>query len=166
MTLQSGRYGPYVQLGPNPPAGAKKGNQPKRASVPPGTDSDTITLEDALLWLSLPRLLGDDPATGQPVTAASGRYGPYVQRGDDSRSLGPDEDVYTIELARALALLAEPKSAGFRRRAGARVLGELGPHPDSGAPATHPQRPVRPLCLRRRHQRQHPARDRAQHRHA
>ena len=134
VTLQSGRYGPYVQLGPNPPAGAKKGNQPKRASVPPGTDSDTITLEDALLWLSLPRLLGDDPATGQPVTAASGRYGPYVQRGDDSRSLGPDEDVYTIELARALALLAEPKSAGFRRRAGARVLGELGPHPDSGAP--------------------------------
>ena len=135
VLLQSGRFGPYVQLGPNPPPKTKKAEMPRRASVPPGVEMDDVTLEDALLWLSLPRELGADPDSGGPVVAASGRYGPYVQRGTetkDSRSLGETDDVYTITLERALELFAQPKSAGFRRRAASKALKELGSHPDSG----------------------------------
>lgn len=137
VLLQSGRYGPYVQLGPNPPPKTKKADMPRRASVPTGVEMDDVTLEDALLWLSLPRTLGPDPESGEPIVAATGRYGPYLQRGvetKDTRSVGDEDDVYTITLERALELFAQPKSAGFRRRAASRVLKELGSHPDSGRP--------------------------------
>ena len=133
ILLQSGRYGPYVQLGPNPPPGGNEA-RPKRASLPPGIDPLGVTLEDALLWLSLPRTLGVDPATDEAVIAASGRYGPYVQRGAESRSLEDSDDVYAIDLQQALALLAQPKSARPRRRTAARVIAELGSHPASGQP--------------------------------
>ncbi len=130
----TGRFGPYVQLGPNPESGTKKGERPKRASVPPEEDLERVTLEDALLWLSLPRTLGEDPETKTEVIAASGRFGAYIKRDSDTRSLTDSDDVYTIELPRALELLAQPKAAGFRRRASAKVLAELGSHPDSGKP--------------------------------
>ena len=135
VLLQNGRYGPYVQLGPNPPPGSKRSEASKRASVPRGEAVEEVTLEDALFWLSLPRSLGVHPESGEPVIAASGRFGPYIQCGaerKETRSLGEGDDVYTITLERALQLLAEPKSAGFRRRASSRVLRELGEHPDSG----------------------------------
>ena len=134
VLLLSGRFGPYVQLGPNPESGTKKAERPKRASVPPDEDLDQVTLEDALLWLSLPRTLGEDPETKTEIVAASGRFGPYIKRDSDTRSLTDSDDVYTIELPRALELLAQPKAAGFRRRASAKVLAELGAHPDSGSP--------------------------------
>ena len=137
VLLQSGRFGPYVQLGPNPPPKTKKAEMPKRASVPSDVAMDEVTLEDALHWLSLPRELGVDPETQTPVVAANGRYGPYLQRGGDTkdtRSLEDTDDVYTIDLARALQLFAQPKSAGFRRQASRTVLKDLGTHPDSGRP--------------------------------
>ena len=137
VLLQSGRYGPYVQLGPNPPPKTKKADMPRRASVPQGMEMDDVTLEDALLWLSLPRTLGVDPESEAAIVAASGRYGPYLQRGadtKDTRSIGDADDVYTIGLERALELFAQPKSAGFRRRAASSVIKELGTHPDSGRP--------------------------------
>ncbi|MCY3919786.1 MAG: type I DNA topoisomerase [Chloroflexi bacterium] len=137
VLLQSGRYGPFVQRGPNPPPGTKRADMPRRASVPPGMDLDDITLEDALLWLSLPRVLGAAPEGGASIVAANGRYGPYLQRGDDSkdtRSLEDSDDVYTITLERALELFAQPKSAGFQRRSSSRALRDLGAHPDSGRP--------------------------------
>jgi DNA topoisomerase-1 len=134
VLLLTGRFGPYVQLGPNPESGTKKAAKPKRASVPPDEDLDQITLEDALLWLSLPRTLGEDPETKTEVIATNGRFGAYIKRDSDTRSLTDSDDIYTIELPRALELLAQPKAAGFRRRASAKVLVELGEHPDSGKP--------------------------------
>ena len=138
VLLQTGRYGPYVQLGPNPPSDGKKPKKdapkPKRASVPEGTELDDVTIEDALIWLSLPRTLGVDPKTNEEVKAASGRFGPYIQSAKESRSLKDQDDVYTIGLDRALELLAEPRSASFRSRRQSKVLAEIGQHPDSGAP--------------------------------
>jgi DNA topoisomerase-1 len=120
VTLRSGRYGPYVQLGDEGPGGTK----PRRASLPKGTEPTTTTLADALRWLSLPRTLGVDPAAGEEVVATVGRFGPFVRRGEETRSLGDEDDVYTIGLPRALELLATPKAA--RRRRGRVVLRELG----------------------------------------
>ena len=130
VLLQSGRFGPYVQLGPNPASGTKKADMPKRASVPNDMALDDVTLEDALLWLSLPRDLGTDPATSEPVVAADGRYGPYIKSGTETRSLADTDDVYMISLERALALLAEPKAKSFRRRATSKVIKDLGASPD------------------------------------
>ena len=137
ILLQSGRYGPYVQRGPNPPPKTKRADMPRRASVPSGMAMDEVTLEDALLWLSLPRDLGADPAGAGSIVAANGRFGPYLQRGGDSkdtRSLEDTDDIYTITLERALELFAQPKSAGFQRSSTSRALRELGAHPDSGRP--------------------------------
>lgn len=103
-----GPYGPYVQLGEK-----KKGKKPKRASIPQDKEPDDVTLEDALHYLSLPRVLGNHPETGEPITANIGRFGPYVVHQKDFRSLKED-DVYTIELPRALKIFAEPK----KRRGG------------------------------------------------
>ena len=108
-----GRYGPYVQIGEEPEGKGKKKPKPKRASVPKGINMEDVTLESALKWLSLPRDLGVNPATGGHVQTNLGRYGPYVvdESGDakDYRSLKKGDDVYTITLERALELLAEPK---------------------------------------------------------
>jgi len=111
-----GRYGPYVQVG-DPKKAKEKGRKekPKRASLPKGKAMDEVTLEDALKYLSLPRVLGNHPDTGEPITASVGRFGPYVVHESDFRSLKTD-DVYTIELPRALEIFAEPKRPGRRGR--------------------------------------------------
>ena len=101
---------------------------PKRTSVPQGEPLEAVTLEDALLWLSVPRNLGVDPKTSEEVIAMTGRYGPYIKSGAETRSLGDLDDVYTIQLPRGLELLAQPKS--FRRRGGSKVLKDLGTSPD------------------------------------
>jgi DNA topoisomerase-1 len=126
-----GRFGPYVQLGETPTD--KKSEKPRRASLGRNFSEDTITLEDALKLLSLPRDLGvaDD---GEVIVANVGRFGPYVKKGDDFRSLSPEDDVYTVTLARAKELLAQEKKSLRRQRAVARELKVLGPHPDTGAP--------------------------------
>jgi len=119
-----GRFGAYVQLGENPEKGSKTAEKPRRASLPAGTTEETITLEVALKLLSLPRALGEHPESHQDVLAGLGRFGPYVKHGDEFRSLEDEDDVYTIGIERALALLAEPKKT--RRRQTKVVLRQLG----------------------------------------
>jgi DNA topoisomerase-1 len=126
-----GRFGPYVQRGETP--ADKKAEKPRRASLGRNYSEDTITLEDALRLLSLPRELGraDD---GESIVANVGRFGPYVKKGDDFRSLTAEDDVHTITLERAKELLAQDKKSLRRPRAAPKELRVLGPHPQSGAP--------------------------------
>ncbi len=101
--LLTGRYGPYVQLGKN----SDKKEKPKRASVPKDKDPEKVTLEDAETYLSLPRNLGNHPETEKPIKASSGRFGPYVVHDGVYASLKKDDDVYKIDIKRALELLKE-----------------------------------------------------------
>lgn len=110
-----GRFGPYVQLGENPPAGGKKNHKPRRASIPKNKDLPTITVEEALKYLSLPRVLGNHPETNKEIIANIGRFGPYIMHDGDFRSLKKDS-VYDIELPRALEILKEEKKIGRRKR--------------------------------------------------
>lgn len=126
--VRTGRFGPFVQLGEQ----VEDGEKPKRASLPKGMGTDEVTLDLALQLLSLPRELGLHPQDGEPVRAGIGRYGPYVVHDGNFRSLEQTDDVYTVGLERALALLAQPK--GGRRRAGAKPLREMGAHPRDGQP--------------------------------
>ncbi|MBI3273852.1 MAG: type I DNA topoisomerase [Candidatus Colwellbacteria bacterium] len=117
--VMEGRFGPYVQLGENPPSGTKNAPKPRRASVPKDRDPATISIDDALKYLSLPRILGIHPETGKDIIANIGRFGPYIMHDGDFRSLkkGSGDDVYTIELPRALEILKEEKKTGRRRKA-------------------------------------------------
>ncbi|MCX6702212.1 MAG: type I DNA topoisomerase [Candidatus Zambryskibacteria bacterium] len=113
--IMIGKYGPYVQVGERA-KGSKKTQKPKMASIPKEKDLSTITLTDALKYLTLPRGLGVHPDTGEKITANIGRFGPYVVHQKDFRSLKED-DVYTIELPRALEIFAqEKKKRGFRKK--------------------------------------------------
>jgi DNA topoisomerase I len=119
--LLVGKYGPYVQLGERVKGkGSKKALKPRMASVPKEKDLSSVTLEDALTYLTLPRILGVHPETGEKITANIGRFGPYIAHNTkpkaDFRSLKVD-DVYKIELPRALEILKEEKKKrGFRKR--------------------------------------------------
>jgi DNA topoisomerase-1 len=94
---------------------------------------ETVTLDDALRLLSLPREVGVDPADGQPIVVRNGRYGPYVQKGDESRSLDGEEQLFTLTLEEALAKLAQPRTYG-RRGPAKPPLKEFGADPVSGKP--------------------------------
>jgi DNA topoisomerase-1 len=144
IVAKDGRYGPYVtEILPDEPddgAGsdqkAKKGKKPtgpkpRTASLLRSMDLQTVTLEDALKLLSLPRVVGVDPQTGEEITAQNGRYGPYLKRGNDSRSLATEDQIFTITLDEALKIYAEPKRRG-RQSASAPPLRELGTDPASG----------------------------------
>jgi DNA topoisomerase-1 len=131
VIARAGRYGPYVQRGELDPDGG--GDKPKTASLFKDMSLESVTLDDALRLLSLPRSLGADPADGQEVTVQNGRYGPYVKKGTDSRSLGAEAELFTVTLDRALALLAQPKR-GRGAAPAAPPLRELGPDPVSGQP--------------------------------
>jgi DNA topoisomerase-1 len=121
-----GRFGPYVQLGQV----TEEAPKPRRASVPKGIDLKTVTLAQALQWLSLPRELGLHPVSNEPVLTNNGRFGPYVVHQKDFRSLKKEDNVYTVTLERALELLAQEKKS----RAGAAQLREVGAHPSDGKP--------------------------------
>lgn len=111
--MKTGRFGPFVQVGEDD---KKKKIKAKKASIPKGKDLSTVTLEDALTYLSLPRVLGVFPDTGEKITANIGRFGPYVVQGKDFRSLKTDSP-YTITLDRAIEILKEPKKArGFKKK--------------------------------------------------
>ncbi|MGJ3249642.1 MAG: type I DNA topoisomerase [Elainellaceae cyanobacterium] len=130
-----GTYGPYVQLGDATDDNPK----PKRASLPKGVSMDDVTLEMAVGLLSLPRLLGYHPESGCKIQAGLGRFGPYVvhdqgKEGKDYRSLKKDDDVLTVDLNRALELLAEPKRGRGRSKSASKPVRELGNHPDSNEP--------------------------------
>jgi DNA topoisomerase-1 len=94
---------------------------------------ETVNLSDALRLLSLPRVVGTDPGTDQEITAQNGRYGPYLKRGTDSRSLADEEQLFTITLDEALKIYAEPKRGG-RQAAAKPPLRELGADPVTGKP--------------------------------
>jgi DNA topoisomerase-1 len=124
-----GRFGPYVQLGEVSDATPK----PKRTSVPRGMPAESMTLTQALSLLSLPRLLGTHPETGDEIRAGIGQYGPYVVQAKTYASMGKQDDVLNVTLARALELLAQKQARG-RGRAEVAPLRELGAHPADGAP--------------------------------
>jgi DNA topoisomerase I len=127
IVVRSGRYGPYVTEVLSDGAGEK----PRTASLFSSMSPETVTLEDALRLLSLPRVVGE--LDGEPVSAQNGRYGPYIKRGSESRSLENEEQLFTVTLEQAQALLAEPPRR--RGRGSARgPLKELGTDPASGRP--------------------------------
>jgi DNA topoisomerase-1 len=128
---KNGRFGPYVQLGDADTL--PDGEKPKMASLFQTMTLETITLDEALKLLSLPRVVGVDPADGEEITAQNGRYGPYITKGKESRSLASEEELFTVTLDSALALLAQPKTFG-RRGAPKPPLKELGDDPVSGQP--------------------------------
>jgi DNA topoisomerase I len=130
IIARDGRFGPYVteQLDEGAPASAK----PRSASLLKSMDLDSITLEDALRLLTLPRTLGE--LDGEPVTVQNGRYGPYVKKGTDSRSLETEEQMFTVTLDEARELFAQPKTRGRAARAAAPPLRELGNDAVSGKP--------------------------------
>ena len=129
ISVRTGRYGPYVTETLEEGASEK----PRAASLFKTMAPETVTLEEALRLLSLPRALGVDPADGEEITAQNGRYGPYVKKGTDSRSLEAEEQLFTITLEDALALLAQPKQRRGRGEAKP-PLRDLGPDPVSGKP--------------------------------
>jgi len=143
VVVKSGRFGPYVtEVLPEPAesaeeaeqkkgkakAKAKQAEKPRTASLLKSMTPETVTLEDALRLLSLPRVVGE--LDGEPVTAQNGRFGPYLKKGTDSRSLETEEQMFTVTLEEAKELFAKPKQRG--RRAAAAPLRELGTDPATG----------------------------------
>ena len=150
---KNGRYGPYVQWGAAdaPPPGLDK---PKMSSLFKTMTLERMTVDEADELLSLPRTLGVDPADGEEVVAANGRYGPYVQKGKETRSLITEEQLLEITLDEALAILAQPKA--FRGRGGAAAKGpaaRVRHRPGEPAAGRGQGRQVRCLRHRRRDQR-------------
>jgi DNA topoisomerase-1 len=127
---KTGRFGPYVQLG-EPEEGSK--DKPKRASLFKAMSMDELSLDDALKLLSLPRTVGQDDE-GTDILALNGRYGPYIQRGDDRRSLESEDQLFSLTMEEALKVLAEPPRRRGQKASG--PLKELGPDPVSGKPVT------------------------------
>ena len=125
VTLRTGRFGPYVQLGEE----GADGGKPQRASVPKGIDPDDVDFALAMQLLSLPRLIGPHPEDGEPVEAGIGRYGPYVRHGRTYANLKDPREVFEIGMNRAVELLAAKKSRGRKAPEPLRVLGE---HPEGG----------------------------------
>ena len=123
--VMTGRFGAYVQVGKQVEDSKEK---PRRASIPKEQDLKTLTIEQALKYLSLPRDLGKFPDNGEMITVYDGRFGPYVKCASDMRSLKKTDDKYTVGLQRAIELLREEK----RGRFGAKLLKQLGQHPESG----------------------------------
>ena len=131
IVAKSGRYGPYVSevLPEDSPKTAK----PRTASLFASMKPSTVTFEEALRLLSLPRLVGADPADGIEILAQNGRYGAYLTKDTDSRSLGSEEEIFTVTLEQALALFAQPKQRRGRGQAKP-PLRELGNDPTTGLP--------------------------------
>ena len=150
VTLRTGRFGPYVQLGDDE---ANDGSA-RRASLWPGMTMETLTLEQALLLLSFPKALGAHPEGGVDITAQDGPNGPYLKMGEETRSLRDHEHLEAVTLEDAVALFAQPKQRG--RRAGPAELASLGEHRRTAsrcgccAAATAPTSPTAPSTHRSR----------------
>ncbi|SOC56304.1 type I DNA topoisomerase [Ornithinimicrobium cerasi] len=134
VVARAGRYGPYVtevlpETEEPPKRGAKK-VKPRTGSLFQGMDLATIDLETALRLMSLPRVVGVDPGSGEEITAQNGRYGPYLKKGTDSRSLETETQIFEVTLEQALAIYAQPKQRG--RAAAKPPLKEFGDDPVSG----------------------------------
>ncbi len=132
VTLRTGRFGAYVQLGEQ---GKDKDDKPKRSSIPKGIDAATIDLEKALQLLSLPREVGLHPETGKQIMAGLGRYGPFILHDGMYANVESIEEVFSIGINRAVTVLAEKAAGGGKgrfQRAKPTVLKDLGAHPDGG----------------------------------
>jgi DNA topoisomerase-1 len=128
VLVRAGRFGPYVQLGE-----ADNGTgKPRTASLLQGMDPASLTLENALRLLTLPRVVGVDPNDGEEIVAQNGRYGPYLKKGNDSRSLASEDQLFTVTLEEAVAIFAQPKTR--RGQGSAAALRELGPDSATGRP--------------------------------
>jgi DNA topoisomerase-1 len=137
VSLRSGRFGPYLQLGEQarPEKKGDKVEKPKRAGLPKGLSPEDIDLEKALALLALPRQVGIHPEDNEPIIAGVGRFGPYVKHGKTYANLDANEDVLTVGLNRAVTLIAEKRAnPGKGRRFGADPGKSLGEHPDKGGP--------------------------------
>jgi DNA topoisomerase-1 len=128
VTLRSGRFGPYVQLG--------EGEKPKRASLPKGWDAPSLDLEKALALLNLPREVGLHPETKKPIQAGIGRYGPFLLHDGGYANLPGVDEVFTVGLNRAVTLIAEKAASRGKGRSAPAALAELGDHPTLGGPVT------------------------------
>jgi DNA topoisomerase-1 len=128
VVVRAGRFGPYVQLGEPDEVGGR----PRTASLLRGMDPEGVTLDEALRLLTLPRVVGLDPSDGEEIVAQNGRYGPYLKKGSDSRSLASEAELFTVTLDEALAMFAQAKTR--RGRASAVPLRELGADPATGQP--------------------------------
>ncbi|GAB3370267.1 type I DNA topoisomerase [Amycolatopsis echigonensis] len=145
IVAKEGRFGPYVtELLPEPElpedataaqkkAAKAKQPKPRTGSLFKSMSIETITLDDALKLLSLPRVVGKDPESGEEITAQNGRYGPYLKKGTDSRSIQTEEQLFSITLEEALKIYSEPKQRG-RSATAKPPLKELGDDPVSGKP--------------------------------
>ncbi|WP_062318559.1 type I DNA topoisomerase [Demequina maris] len=128
IVAKAGRFGPYVtEVLPEDAKG-----RPKTASLFKSMDLETVSLEDALKLMSLPRVVGVDPATNEEITAQNGRFGPYLKKGTDSRTIESEQQLLDITLDEALAIYAQPKRG--RGRAATPPLKEFGEDPTSGKP--------------------------------
>ncbi|MBC2885434.1 type I DNA topoisomerase [Ochrobactrum sp. CM-21-5] len=126
ITARTGRFGPYIQRG--------EGKEAKRASLPKGWTLDALDHEKAVALLSLPRDVGQHPETGKMISAGIGRYGPYVSHDGTFANLENAEEVFSVGLNRAVAVLADKQSKGAGRgRSTPAALATLGDHPDGGA---------------------------------
>ncbi|MDP4755785.1 MAG: type I DNA topoisomerase [Aquiluna sp.] len=126
IIVKDGRYGPYVTV-------VEEGNpKPKTASLFKTMSVDTVSFEEAVRLLSLPRTVGVDPESGNEITAQNGKFGPYLKRGNDSRSLTSEEQIFEISLEEAIEIYTQPKYGG--RRTAATPLKEFGEDPASGLP--------------------------------
>ena len=128
MLLKSGRFGPYVEMTKE---GAEK---PTRSSIPKGVDPKSVGADLAAKLLSLPREIGKHPEDGEPIVANLGRYGPYVQHIKTYANLSNFEELFEVGLNRAVTLIAEKKANPGRGRTAAKVLKDLGTHPENGDP--------------------------------
>jgi DNA topoisomerase-1 len=126
VQVKAGRFGPYVQLGELVDGGPKPRTSSLFASMSPAT----LTLDQALDLLRIPRTVGADPGSGEEVVAHNGKFGPYLKRGSDTRSLLTEDQILSVTLDEALALFAQPKTRGNRTAKG--PLRELGADPESG----------------------------------
>jgi DNA topoisomerase-1 len=129
IVAKNGRFGPYVTE--ILPEDAPRGVKPRTASLFSSMSVDTVTLEQALQLMSLPRVVGKD-ADGVEITAQNGRYGPYLKKGTDSRSLEGEDQIFSITLEEAQAIYTQPKQRG--RAAAKPPLKDLGTDPASGRP--------------------------------
>ncbi len=142
--IRTGRFGPYVEMplelpkkeevAEEVPKKKSKGRKKKvkiaakRAGIPPKTDLGSVTLADAVKYLSLPRVLGTHPETEKPISAGIGRFGPFVVHDGEFRSLKVPDDPYTVTLERAIAIFKEPK----KPPRGVEIVREIGKHPKTG----------------------------------
>lgn len=135
VTVRSGRFGSYLQLGEPTKNEDGEAVKPKRASLPKGVAPDEMDLDRALKLLALPRTIGKHPDDGEEIIGGVGRFGPYVKHGKTYANIGNDEDILTVGLNRAVTLIEEKKAnPGKGRRFGADPGRALGDHPQKGGP--------------------------------